>query len=176
MRTPLLFVFVAQVVLGQTPAHPKVLSVCDILADDPTKLNGSVIAVRGVLGGTDEGTWLTGECKTHLVTKGLEWANALSVYIPMADENVARSSERMRRKLKRMHADPSEDNVWVTIIGRLETRQSMDDEVVQMPYGLARAGFGHLSGAAAEINVLSFEDVAVEKAQSRIRGTKEPKN
>ena len=37
----------------------------------------------------------------------------------------------------------------------------MDDEVVQTPFGLERAGFGHMSGAPAEINVISVEDVTI---------------
>jgi hypothetical protein len=139
------------------------MSVCDVLTDDPTKLNGRVISVRGVLGATDEGMWLSGECKTHLVTKGLAWGNDLSVYVPAAEENVARSWDRLSDNLKRRHADIKRDRIWVTIVGRLETRKSIEDEVVQTPHGLSRAGFGHLGGSAAEINVISVEDVVVER-------------
>jgi hypothetical protein len=34
--------------------------------------------------------------------------------------------------------------------------------VVQMPYGLARAGFGHLGAAPAELNVITVKEVGVE--------------
>ena len=139
------------------------VSVCDVLADDPTKLNGNVIRVRGLLSPTGEGTWLSGECKTHIVTKGLSWGNDLAMETDASDENAARSMERMRQKLKLLHPDYARDRVWVTIIGRLETRASMDDEVVQMPYGLHRAGFGHMSGSPAAINVMSIEEVTVER-------------
>jgi len=139
------------------------LSVCDVLAHDPTKLNGRLIKVKGLLGETDEGTWLIGECTTHLVTKGLSWGNDLSIHVDASDENTLRSWESMLAKLRRLHADPGKDRIWLTVVGRLETRASMDDEVVQMPYGLARAGFGHLGGSPAEINVVSVEDVGVER-------------
>ena len=52
--------------------------------------------------------------------------------------------------------------MWVTIPGGLETRSSLADEVVQMPYGLTLAEFGHLRGSAAEIGVISVGDAAVE--------------
>lgn len=142
---------------------PQVISVCEVLADDPTKLNGNVISVRGLLAATNEGMWLVGECKTHLVTKGLAWGNDLSVYVPAADESVARSWGRMSQRLKQLHGLVGRDRIWVTITGRLETRQSMDDEVVQMPYGLRHAGFGHMGDSPAEIDVISVEDVRVER-------------
>jgi hypothetical protein len=69
---------------------------------------------------------------------------------------------KLLEKLNRLHADITRDKVRVTIVGRLETRLSMNDEVVQMPYGLRKAGFGHMGDSPAEINVISIEDVAVE--------------
>jgi hypothetical protein len=129
---------------GGSAQSPAILNVCDVLAEDPTRLNGKVIQVRGLLGGTNEGTWLSGECKTHLVTQGLTWGSSLSVYVNASDERTARSWERMGQKLRRLRADFARDRIWATIVGRLETRASMDDEVVQMPYGLAHAGFGHM--------------------------------
>jgi hypothetical protein len=154
--------------VGAGPSRAETLSVCEVLADDPTKLNGKVISVRGLLGATAEGMWLMGECKTHLVTKGLEWGNNLSVYVPAADEGVARSWEGLSSRLKALHASLSRDRVWVTITGRLETRRSMEDEVVQMPYGPRRAGFGHMGDSPAEINVISIEDVRVERPKPAV--------
>jgi hypothetical protein len=142
---------------GQPPQ-----SVCDVIFNDPTKLNGKVVRIRGLLSSTDEGIWLREECKTHLVTKGLTWGNSLWVYIDESDENIARSWEKMGARLTELRADTRRDRVRVTIVGRVETRASMDDEVIQMPYGLAKAGFGHLGGSPAEINVISVGDVALE--------------
>jgi hypothetical protein len=158
-----LLIAMQSVARGEPAKSLPTLSVCDVLADDPTRLSGKVIRVRGLLGGSDEGTWLSAECESHLVTKGLTWGSDLSVYVDVSDENIARSWERERKKLKGLHADWAHDKIWATIVGRLETRASMDDEVVQMPYGLARAGFGHLGGSPAEINVISVEDVTVER-------------
>jgi hypothetical protein len=40
-------------------AEPKTLSVCDVLAEDPTRLNSKVIAVNGLVGGSDEALGLS---------------------------------------------------------------------------------------------------------------------
>ena len=148
--------------VGQ-PRQPNVtMSVCDVLANDPTILNGKLIKVRGILSGTDEGTWLSGECKTHLKTKGLEWGNSISIWLDESNKNSQRSWRKLGEKFKRLHTEPL-DTAWVTFVGRLTTRATMDDAVVQMPYGLAKAGFGHMGGSPAEIEVLSAEDVVVER-------------
>jgi len=148
---------------SEPPQSLATLGVCDVLAEDPTRLNGKVVKVRGFFSGTDEGNWLSGECKTHLVTKGLAWGSDLWVSVNFFDKNTLRSWEAMTEKLKQLHGNTRRDRVWVTIVGRLETRATMDDEVVQMPYGLARAGFGHVGGSPAQINVISVEDVRVER-------------
>ena len=148
---------------SEPPQSPPALSLCEVIANDPTKLNGKVIKTSGLFGSTDEGMWLIGECQTHLVTKGLTWANGLSVYVDESDENIARSWEKMGRKLRQLHADSRRDRIWITVVGRLETRASMDDEVVQMPYGLRKAAFGHLGESPAEINVISVEKVSAER-------------
>ena len=139
------------------------LSVCNVLAHDPTILNGKIIRIKGYVGGTDEGTWLMGDCQTHLVTKGLTWGNDIAWYINLAEEKTARSWERYAKKLKRLRPDWQHDRIWVTVAGRLETRRTMDDPVVQTPYGLARVGFGHLSSSPAEIDVMSIETIDVER-------------
>jgi hypothetical protein len=157
------FVLAIQAGNGTEPKPVPLLNICDVISNDPTKLNGKVIKVRGLLGGTDEGIWLVGECKTHLVTKGLTWGNDLSVYVDESDEAVARSWEKLGQQLRQLHADTRRDRVWVTNIGRLETRASMDDEVVKTEHGLVRVGFGHMSGSPAEINVISVEDVKLER-------------
>lgn len=143
--------------------QPVTLSVCDVLSDDPTKLNGKAIRVRGYLAVGPHETLLGGDCKAHLVTKGLAWGNYLSVYRDASDEKIERAWERIGQKVKRLHGDFEQDKIWLTIVGRLETRASMEDEVVQMPHGLARAGFGQMGGSPAEINVISVEDVTVER-------------
>jgi len=146
------------------PRQPGVtMSVCDVLANDPTILNGKLIKVRGRYASTDEGIWLFGECKTHLETKGLVWSNSLAVDVDQSEKEYLRSWSRLGQKLRQLRFDPVRDTFVVTFVGRLTTRAAMEDQVVQRPYGLAKAGFGHLGGSPAEIVVMSFENVAVER-------------
>ncbi|MGA1989935.1 MAG: hypothetical protein ABSH46_02650 [Bryobacteraceae bacterium] len=151
--------------LAAPPVMPsRTLSVCEVLADDPTKLNGQVVAVRGLLQKTQEGLSLRGECKSHLVTRGVTWENVLAVSAEAADENADPSWRRMSDKLTGLHASLSRERVWVTIVGRLKTLESMDDELIQEPDGLRKAGFGRMSDSAAEIeDVMSVQDVTVER-------------
>jgi hypothetical protein len=150
--------------IGAASRSPSIKTVCDVLANDPTALNGALITVRGEYEFSDEGTWLVGECDSHLVTRGLEWPNTISISMNPSDDNASRSWGRMVQKLRRLHADPSRDRILLTIIGKLLTRASMNDEIVQMPYGLMRAGFGHLGTAPAEIDVVSVSNIRVERA------------
>jgi len=153
--------FLLQAVAGAGSLPARTLTVCDVLAGDPSGLNGKVISVRGILIATEEGTWLSGECKTHLVTKGLSWGNILWVYVDSSDEAVVRSWRGMFETLKHLHGDLHKDKVLVTIEGQIETRKSMDEAVYEMPYGWTKVGFGHQGVAPAEINVLSIKDVKV---------------
>jgi hypothetical protein len=168
MFRSVLFVICWLTASAQTTALP-FASVCDLLAGDFTKLNTKVVRVRGLLGGSDEGTWLSSECKTHPVTKGLSWGNNLSVYVDMTDDRTARSWNAMNQKLKSLHADLVQDRVRVTVVGRLETRESLDALVVDMPNGLRRAGFGHLGAAPAEINIITVEDIVVEPRSPSVK-------
>ncbi len=152
--------------------RPDTLSVCDLIPDDPTKHNGEIVSVRGSLEATQEGTWLAGECNNRLVTKGVTWGNILWVYVDSSDEKIDRSWRLISDKLSRLHAHIDTDLIWVTIVGRLETRKSMDDAIYQMPYGPAKVGFGHLGAAPAEIDVISVQEVTVER---RSNAKKTPK-
>jgi hypothetical protein len=143
------------------PPAAGLLSVCDVVAHDPTPLNGKLVLVRGRLAGGGEGFWLVDECKEHLVTRGLAWGSDIALSMDGA-ELAARSWGKMVARIKDLHADVNRDKVLVTILGRLETRGSLSDEVVQMPYGLRRAGFGHMGGSVAQIDVVSVEGVMVE--------------
>lgn len=139
----------------------RTLSVCDVLADDPARLNGQVLSVRGTVVATEEGSWLTGTCKTHLVTKGLVWGNIIWIYVDQADQEAEHSWGTISTKARQHHADLRRDKIWVTIVGRLETRKSMKDAVYQMPYGPSKVGFGHMGAAPAEINVISVRYVVI---------------
>jgi hypothetical protein len=74
-----------------------------------------------------------------------------------------RAWDKMQRKIRKARAVWSQDRIWVTIVGIIETRASMDDEVVPGPDGLQRVGFGHGGGSAAAIEVRGIEDIIIER-------------
>jgi hypothetical protein len=73
--------------------------------------------------------------------------------------------KKFYRKLDRLRADWYRDKVWVTIVGRIDTRDSLNAMVMERPYGRSRAGFGHLGQAPAEIHPFSLQDVTVERGR-----------
>src|SRR5579885_2057121 len=97
------------------PDTPR-LTVCEVLASDPTQFNGKTVAVRGKLVSNGEGMWLSGECKTHLVTKGLEWANTLSVRLNQSYPGTIESWRHLLEQLRRGHANIIRDSVYVTLV------------------------------------------------------------
>jgi hypothetical protein len=133
-----------------------ILSVCDVLANDPTKLNGKVLSMKGPLVLTNERVWLAGDCTSHLITQGHSWDNRLLLYVDHGDEKLDHSWRSMLAKEERLHAAPR-NRMWVTLVARLETLDSMEDAVVQRPYG----------AAPAELNVISVADVTIERSEKR---------
>jgi hypothetical protein len=165
MVLPALMILMQSAVSAPPSSVP--LTVCDVLVGDPTRLRGRIIKVRGYLSITDHGSWLSADCKKHLVTRGLTWGDHLSLYVDPSDENVMQSWLQVGERARRLHAAWRQDRIWLTIVGRVDTRPTMTDEVVQMQFGLARAGFGQGGESAAEIDVKSAEDISIEHRPSK---------
>lgn len=147
------------VLCGGSP-RPRVLSICEVLRN-PARLRGRVLSIRGFLVTTEEGSWLSGDCRDHLVTKGLTWSNA--IWILVTGETDFPALERMGEKVSRERRGQA-DRVWVTYVGMLETKSSMDDEVGLDDKGSTRRlGFGHLNDAPAQIDVRTARDVVIER-------------
>jgi len=154
---------------GESPTGPpaRYSTVCEVLKDDPVRLNGSVISVRGILSISDEGAWLFGDCEKHLVTRGVTWSNVLWLETDETDAQAVRSVKNMWKRIRTLHADPRNDSVYVTLVGRLETEASMNAAIVpRMDGTLARAGFGHLGAAPAQIVIQKATDITVVHAQA----------
>lgn len=157
-----LIMLIALQAAATQPHQSGTLSVCDVLTDDFTKLNGRRLSVRGLIGGTDEGIWLTGDCRSEIVAGGLRWSKHLWIEFGGQDKRAVRSWTAMLQKMRAAGADWTRDRIWATIIGPLETRGSMYDMVTQGPDGPRRAGFGHMGGAPAAMEVVEVRDVVVE--------------
>lgn len=155
----------------QSSSSPS-LSVCDVLAQGITKFNGKVIKLRGYISYISpadrffpEGyyTRLSEDCKTHLVTKGLKWANDFSVFRRRDDEKIKRPWEDIARQYRQIGSHVP-DRIWVTLVGRLDTFDSMDDVINENGrYGPELKGYGEYGDCPGEINVTSIENVVVER-------------
>lgn len=156
------------------------VSVCDVVGD-PTRYDGKMVAVHGLVRGTDEGVWLVGEaCPKKLITTwGHVWHPSVWLAKP-GDFGITHQIDfdldeaamnRAADTIKRQIQDPKLDKIWATYIGRIETRPNINSEPVRSADGTLRpAGFGHLNRSPAQLIIQSIADVRVEhprKARSR---------
>lgn len=140
--------------------RPRVLSVCDVL-QNPARLRGRVLSIRGFAVATEEGSWLGGDCRDHLVTKGLTWPNTIWLLVTGGTDFAG--LERIRKQISRERSS-SADRVWITYVGMLETKSSIEEEVgLDDKGGPHRLGFGHLNDAPAQLDVRTAKDVVIER-------------
>jgi len=147
-----------------------ILTVCDIL-QDLRAYNGRIVIVVGKASFTGEGTWLTASCSHTLKTAGHTWPNviATSRATSLDDEPAPTippafrwDDEMLRQKLATIVPATrlGGREYWMAVYGRLETRDPLPSVVA--PDGSLAGGFGHLSGAPAQI-------VAIPKGFRRIK-------
>jgi hypothetical protein len=146
----------------------KPLSVCDLLTD-PSKYNGHVVAVRGLVTGTDEGAWLKADvaCKKPLTTYGFTWPQYL--WLEIADtplivgrvgfQTDAAALRKIDIETRRMSLDYEKDRIRLTYVGVFETRDYKPSDI-----GINRAyGFGHMNAAPGQIVIRTVKDLEVER-------------
>lgn len=163
------FVGWLQIVFGQgitsEDGAVPIISVCEALSDR-ARFNGKSIVVVGRFGYTDEGTWLSEECDRKIVTGGYTWANIISttyarsdVFPPPGipktfrwdDKLLAGKLREVKKTTKlRILKQYNYSDKWMAIFGRFETRVPL--QVGIDGRGKLRGdGFGHLSGAPAQL-------------------------
>jgi hypothetical protein len=143
-----------------------VLTVCEVLSD-LDRYEGKSIIVVGRFGWTDEGSWLSEDCKLKVVRGGLEFtypqistAYVVSEFasppeLPKGftwDKRLLKQKVAQLKRTTRLHRhSPSKYNdKWVAMFGRLET--SLPREV-RLANGLSAttSGFGHQSASPAQL-------------------------
>ena len=143
------------------PAPVPVMTVCQAL-QDRDRLHGKTIVVVGSLEGTDEGTWLSEECKDKVVTDGFTWPNSIArTYSregadPPAgfqwDRKSLAAKLREVRKSTKLRRSQGSNERWHAMVGRFETHNPL-----QVASGADRklrgAGFGHLGTSPAQLVV-----------------------
>ena len=139
-----------------------VIAICDLF-QNLVAFKGQRIAVRAENVGTMEGSWLSGNCKSNIITGGHRWPVLISLGVPDyygPDSSLFRIHEDRRR------ANPpglqSRNNVarTATHVGLLQVKDKY--EGICRPDGsYVSYGFGHLGAAAAELIVESVYDPEV---------------
>lgn len=149
-----------------SPAQPiAVITVCEALKN-LSLYNGKPIVIVGRLGGTFEGSWLSENCDSSLITDGYTWSNIISTsYLrseteppPPLPQNFKWDKELLQSKLKQLQATTrlrdaktlEYSDKWVAIFGRFEARLPLRTAVAGdgKPRGY---GFGHLNAAPAQL-------------------------
>ncbi|HKW97404.1 MAG TPA: hypothetical protein VJN43_06695 [Bryobacteraceae bacterium] len=134
------------------------------------KYDGKMVEVRGIDESWSEGWALSdANCPTHIVEKGLDFANAINLslyleitsphwdsaaYIP--DRDQIDKVDREVGHLRRMHPH---DNIAVTYRGLFESRPILVS--TNLAGGLTRAGFGHLGGCPGQLVIQTAKDPRV---------------
>lgn len=149
----------------------RVLSVCEVLRSRLTH-NGKIIAVRGVLHSSPEGTWLSGgRCAGEVRTGDHVWPNAINLSIieplvPWPDWPSVRDDVAIKRVQERIRQlkPQSNDNIWITCVGRFETFTDLSAQVYRTPDGkLQVRGLGDQSAFSAQFLTISTRDPEVER-------------
>jgi ankyrin repeat protein len=143
-----------------------VMPICELF-QNLTTWKGQRIAVRGEVVGTSEGSWLRGRCKGGFYTNGYRWPVSLSYAGPAYYSTAIAPLIRVKQPTtppKGFEAFRGRYNVvkYATYVGRLRLRDEYI-AVCRESGDYLTNGFGHLSGAAAEIVVEEIRDVELAK-------------
>jgi hypothetical protein len=138
-----------------------VVTVCDVLSD-LARYNGKSIVLVGLQWGTDEGVWVDAKCDRKLVTNRFTWPDSIAFanYLeeganpPRLPDQFTWNNKLIAAKLNELkrttRLSRRNHERWVAIFGRLEA--NVPPQTFVYPNGDRRgAGFGHLSGAPAQI-------------------------
>ena len=158
---------------GVSPAAgewPKTITVCEVLKD-PVRYNGKMVAVRGRVVSTGEGTWLIGEgCTDTIETAGYKWS--ASIWLESRKGEALHEVDFSRDEvaftkfaaLLKSKGDDGSKKLVATYLGLFETYEDLAQRIVKYPSGeLKGVGFGHLDSAPGQLIVrsVSLTDVQV---------------
>ena len=166
--------FVPLLAQGPEPS-PSPLSVCEVVAHRIER-NGEFVAVKGEVKSGPHGSWLqaSSDCQYKLITKGIEWPNA--IYLTYRSDNPNMDIEhqqfsvdwtaidRSEEKIRRLGFNPKTDRLIMTYIGMFLTYPDLENRVSPNVPGALRLGFGPAGlEAPAELLIKSVAEVRVER-------------
>lgn len=139
-----------------------VIPICDLF-QNLVAFKGQRIAVRAENVGTTEGSWLSGNCKSNIITGGHRWPVLISLGVP---DYYGPDASLFRIHEDRRHPDPpglqSRNNVarTATYVGLLQVKDRYEG-ICRADGSYVSFGYGHLGAAAAELIVESVYDAEV---------------
>ena len=154
----ILSVFVGSA-FGQTSrgGPVEIATVCDVL-ERRESFNGKTLIVIGRWSSTDEGFWLTDDCRAKIKTGGYTWKNLIWLdYDPSAPTGLSNGFKPHKKSVlakvsqmkARMEGNPGKIEWGVVygqmVAGELTTVVSLDGR------STFPNGFGHLNGAPAQV-------------------------
>jgi hypothetical protein len=144
-----------------------VVTVCEVLRGLPF-YNGKTLIVVGKKSAGSEGSWLSQDCPTNLVSDGVEWGSDISLtYVVDTtktaptlpndfmwdDEGLIGKLNEVKASTKLTSVDRGEyiyEDQWVAVFGRLEKNVPLETNVNRVGQRL-RQGFGHLGDSPAQL-------------------------
>lgn len=149
----LCFLLAARGIVAAMPEDGLALTVCEVLSD-LDRYEGKSIIVVGRFSWTDEGSWLSEDCKLEIVRGGREFSDP-QISIAWDRRLLEQKVAQLKRTTKLRKYRPSKYNEkWVAVFGRLESRLPRQMQpATPLPNGWSATtnGFGHLSGSPAQL-------------------------
>lgn len=145
--------------LQETVSPTKVYSVCEVL-QNLERLNHKAVAVRGVVVSGGHGSFLSGTCKSHIITKGFEWPDTIWLVNPRDSKGLfeadKKADEKVRNEIKRLSLGPK-DRLVLTYVGSLETKDLAERVETRAGHSVP-FGFGPDNDAPAQLTVKTVMD------------------
>jgi hypothetical protein len=141
----------------------KVYSVCHVLKN-LKELNGKMVGVRGALVSGGHGSFLSGECPSHVTMKGFTWPDVIWLTFPQSSEGRSAvdmtAHERVQKTIKGLRVREG-DQVIVTYVGVLEAKDLAESVGVSSTGQVVGFGFGPDNDAPAQLLIRTVMDPSV---------------
>jgi hypothetical protein len=170
---------IATSILASAKDARRPIGVCELLTE-LQRYRDKIVTIRGELVTTDEGVYLDEKCPKPLVTSGFVWTNPIGVWLtqpgsndvenrtsPAPETDVRPTADDLLKK----YVTDSSVRIWVTVTGRLETREKflmvLRGDGKTVPFG-----YGHMNACPAQLVCYQMKDVFVERRSPPGRKTR----
>ena len=146
------------------------VTVCEVLGSRGA-YDGKFVALIGRWSPTEEGVWLKSDCANQVKTGDYVWKNIIFLKYDPSSPSVFSNGpdldvEVANRKIAEIdgsNASRKEERGWAVVYGRIETKENLRT-VVGRDGKPRPAGYGHLSGAPAQLVYREKDFVTLPRA------------